>query len=338
MRRVVSTLLFALLALAGSLLNPTRVRSDEAAAAKKVTPTSAVAPESASPTIAAPSASPAALQTYTLQFQFTKGESSHYAVRQQNELEVEYNEVAEKTKSQANSVRHFKVLDVDSEGVATLELCIDRCYMTATQNGTTVTYDSTKPEAEVPSQFYQVAAMLGRPSVQIKMAPTGKVVGITSLLGQTVDSLTADDQKLDILFTLPEKPVAVGQHWSETTKAEIAAAAAIVGGVKESVTIERRYTLKGVKDGIAAISLRTTVLSPNIDPEKQTQLVQKLWQGEIRFDIAAGRMVARRQEINEEVAGFSNKTGLLTVHNVRLDQFAPAEKLAAVDLRTAKQD
>lgn len=331
MRRVVSTVLFALLALAGSLLYPTRVRSDEAADAKKVTPAAAVTPEAP-----VPSAAPAPLQTYTLRFQFTKGESSHYAVRQQNELEVEYNEVAEKTKSQANSVRHFKVLDVDSEGVATLELCIDRCYMTATQNGTTVTYDSTRPEAEVPSQFYQVAAMLGRPSVQIKMSPSGKVVGITSLLGQAVDSLTADDQKLDVLFTLPEKPVVVGQSWTETTKAEVAAAAALVGGAKESVTIERRYTLTGVKDGIASITLKTTVLSPNIDPEKQTQLIQKLWQGEIRFDIAAGRMIARRQEINEEVAGFSNKTGLLTVHNVRLDQFAPAEKLAAVNLRTVE--
>lgn len=331
MRRVVSTVLFALLALAGSLLYPTRVRSDEAADAKKVTPAAAVAPEAP-----VPSAAPAPLQTYTLRFQFTKGESSHYAVRQQNELEVEYNEVAEKTKSQANSVRHFKVLDVDSEGVATLELCIDRCYMTATQNGTTVTYDSTKPEAEVPSQFYQVAAMLGRPSVQIRMAPSGKVVGITSLLGQAVDSLTADDQKLDVLFTLPEKPVAVGDQWSETSKAEVAAAAAIVGGAKESVTILRKYTLTGVKEGVATIGLQTIILTPNIDAEKQTQLVQKLWKGEIRFDIAKGRMLARRQEISEEVAGFSNKTGLLTVHNVRLDLFAPADKLAAVNLRTVE--
>lgn len=336
MRRVVSTVLFALLALAGSLLNPTRVRSDEAAGTKKVTPTSAVAPETISPKAGA--ASPAPLQTYTLQFQFAKGESSHYAVRQQNELEVEYNEVAEKTRSQANSVRHFKVLDVDSEGVATLELCIDRCYMTATQNGTTVTYDSTKPEAEVPSQFYQVAAMLGRPSVQIKMSPNGKVVGITSLLGQAVDSLTADDQKLDVLFTLPEKPVAIGDQWSETSKAEVAAAAAIVGGAKESVTILRKYTLTGVKEGVATIGLQTIILTPNIDAEKQTQLVQKLWKGEIRFDIAKGRMLARRQEISEEVAGFSNKTGLLTVHNTRLDLFAPADKLAAVDLKPSQQD
>ncbi len=75
--------------------------------------------------------------------------------------------------------------------------------------------------------------MLGRPSVQIEMAPSGEVVGITSLLGQAVDSLTADDQKLDVLFTLPEKPVAVGDQWSKTSKAEVAAAAAIVGGPRK---------------------------------------------------------------------------------------------------------
>ncbi len=104
MRRVVPTVLFALLAARpAASLSPTRVRSDEAADAK-VTPAAAVAPEAP-----VPSAAPAPLQTYTLRFRVPpKGSPRYYAVRQQNELEVEYNEVAEKTKSQANSVRHFK--------------------------------------------------------------------------------------------------------------------------------------------------------------------------------------------------------------------------------------
>ncbi len=100
------------------------------------------------------------------------------------------------------------------------------------------------------------------------------------------------------------------------------------------MTILRKYTLDGVKEGVATIGLQTIILTPNIDAEKQTQLVQKLWKGRSASTSRKAGCSPGGRKISEEVAGFSNKTGLLTVHNVRLDLFAtPAVELAAVNLQ-----
>lgn len=272
---------------------------------------------------------------HQLRFKFQKGETAHYAIRQQVSIEVEFNEVLEKVQYSANSIRHFKVLDIDKEGDATLELMIDRCYMSSTHGGQTVIYDSTRLDEPVPPEHVPVAALIGRASIQIKISPSGVVKGITPLLGQPEDKVDISDQKLDVLFALPPgEGVAVGESWKELFTTEVVVAP--IGMLKKVINMERRYKLTKVEGEIATIDVKTVILSPDIPPDQQAQLVQKQWMGEIRFDIAAGRMLGRTQKVDEQVANFSDGKGLLTVKSSKADIFAPAEKLAAIDLQTAK--
>lgn len=269
---------------------------------------------------------------HDLRFKFQKGEATHYAIRQQVSIEVEFNDVHEKAEYSANSIRHFKVLDIDAEGNATLELMIDRCFMSSTQSGQTVEYDSTNISEPVPPEHLPVAALIGRASVQIKVSPTGVVKGITPLLGQPEEKVDLSDQKLDVLFALPAAEIALGEKWNERFTTTVVVAGP--GQLKKNINMERRYRLTKVEGNIATIDVKTVVLTPNIPSDEEAQLIQKLWMGEIRFDIASGRMLGRTQHVDGQVAGFSEGKGLLKVKSTKADVFAPAERLAGIDLKT----
>ena len=59
-----------------------------------------------------------------------------------------------------------------------------------------------------------------------------------------------------------------------------------------------------MKDGIATIAVDTTVLTPVDDPRLEARLLERIWDGEIRFDIVKGRVISRRTGIDRRVVGF----------------------------------
>ena len=47
-----------------------------------------------------------------------------------------------------------------------------------------------------------------------------------------------------------------------------------------------------------------TVLTPVDDPRLEARLLERIWNGEIRFDVEAGQIVGRRTAIDRRVVGF----------------------------------
>ena len=62
--------------------------------------------------------------------------------------------------------------------------------------------------------------------------------------------------------------------------------------------------LDGIEDGIATISVDTTVLTPVDDPRLEARLLERIWDGTVRFDVDAGRVVSRSTEVDRRVVGF----------------------------------
>jgi hypothetical protein len=67
------------------------------------------------------------------------------------------------------------------------------------------------------------------------------------------------------------------------------------------------YQLSRVNEGIAVISFRTEVLTPIEDQQIYAQLLQKLNDGYLAFDIAKGRAVTKEIEWNEKVESFAGE-------------------------------
>jgi hypothetical protein len=78
------------------------------------------------------------------------------------------------------------------------------------------------------------------------------------------------------------------------------------GGTK-SIQTRRHHTLTGVDNGVATIEVKYQILSP-VDAHMECQLVQRLMEGEVKFDIAAGRVVSQQMEIDKRILGFAGPT------------------------------
>jgi hypothetical protein len=78
----------------------------------------------------------------------------------------------------------------------------------------------------------------------------------------------------------------------------------VPGGPRKAVRTRLRYRLVDVADGRATIRVDTTVLTPIDDPRLEARLLERIWDGEIRFDVEAGRVESRRTGIDRRVVGF----------------------------------
>jgi hypothetical protein len=71
-------------------------------------------------------------------------------------------------------------------------------------------------------------------------------------------------------------------------------------------------------------------LTPVNNPKIQAQLVQRMTQGVIRFDIDAGRVLSQKLELDERVLGFQGPESSLHYLGRFTEEYLPPEpKMAA---------
>ena len=79
----------------------------------------------------------------------------------------------------------------------------------------------------------------------------------------------------------------------------------VEGGTIKKIQTQQQYKLEKVEAGVATINVTTQVLTPISDPKLQSQIVQRLQNGTIKFDVDAGRLLHKQFDIDQEVFGFS---------------------------------
>ena len=86
---------------------------------------------------------------------------------------------------------------------------------------------------------------------------------------------------------------------------------------------------------MATISVKTEVVTPVNDPQIKSQLVQQLTNGEVKFDMDAGRVVSRAIDWDETVVGFSGDDSLMKYLARFTEDLLPAEGVAQKPGRAA---
>jgi hypothetical protein len=136
---------------------------------------------------------------------------------------------------------------------------------------------------------------LGVPLVRRVVAPDGRVLDRRELR-PCPPAATGDL----VVVPLPDGPVTVGAEWTIPQEVVVE----VPNGPRKAVRTRLRYRLAAVKDGIATIAVDTTVLTPVDDPRLEARLLERIWDGEIRFDIEKGRVISRWTGIDRRVVGF----------------------------------
>jgi hypothetical protein len=102
------------------------------------------------------------------------------------------------------------------------------------------------------------------------------------------------------VLRLPDDEVAIGDTWDEPFEVQVK----LEKTATKMIQTRRHHKLTDVKNGVATIAVTYQVLSP-IDPKIETQIVQRLMEGEVRFDIEKGRVLGQEMDVDKRIIGFA---------------------------------
>ena len=230
-----------------------------------------------------------------LRYEFHPGDALESRVEHRALTETTMNGVTQSVETMTDSTRTWKVTAVDDAGAATLEQFVDDVTMTSRSSDRGEVRWASATDAEPPPGYEGVRLSLGVPLVRMRVASDGRIIERREL--RPCPTAASGDL---VVVPLPDGPVEVGQEWTIPQEVVVE----VPGGPRKAVRTRLRYRLEAVRDGLATILVDTTVLTPIDDPRLEARLLERIWDGEIRFDIETGRISSRRTTIDRRVVGF----------------------------------
>jgi hypothetical protein len=257
---------------------------------------SAAANESAGTEADAPA--PPDSTTYDLRYKLSAGDVLRYDVMHRASIRSTIDQTTQAAQTKTDSVKLWKITDVLPNGDIEVMNVVESVRMVnQLPDHDPTEYDSTR-DTTPPPGFEDAARAVGVPLSVVRITPRGKLIARDQKIRQQ-----SVEQDAPIVLRLPSQPVTIGETWDEPFEVNVTLEA---GGTK-SVQTRRRHKLSGVSNGIATIQVTYQVLSP-IDAAAECQLVQRLMDGEVKFDIDAGRVVGQQMDIDKRILGFAGPT------------------------------
>ncbi|MEX0614208.1 MAG: hypothetical protein WD229_18960, partial [Pirellulales bacterium] len=235
---------------------------------------------------------------YDLQYKLKRGDVLRYGVVHRASIRSTIDESTQSAQTKTDSIKLWKVTDVLPKGEIEFMSVVERVHMVnQLPDHDPAEYDSEQ-DTTPPPGFEDAAKAVGVPLSVVRITPRGKVVRRdTKLRGHNLD------EDAPVAVRLPEQPVAIGDTWDDPLDVTVS----IENGGSKSIETRRHHKLTNVANGIATIEVTYQVLSP-VDAEIECQLVQRLMEGEVRFDIKAGRMIGQQMDIDKRILGFAGPT------------------------------
>ncbi|MBM4010361.1 MAG: hypothetical protein ACKO4Z_10860 [Planctomycetota bacterium] len=238
---------------------------------------------------------PAADGSVVLRYRFVQDESIPMQVRHRALTETTMNGVTQAVETMTDSTRSWRVVAVEADGTATLEHTVDDVTMTSRTSDQGELRWSSGSGEDPPPGYELVPHSLGKPLVRMTVASDGRILQRLELR-PCPPAATGDL----VVVPLPQEAVAIGAEWTVPQEVVVE----VPNGPRKAVRTRLRYRLDSVADGIATIAVDTTVLTPVDDPRLEARLMERIWDGTIRFDVNRGRVVGRRTAIDRRVVGF----------------------------------
>jgi hypothetical protein len=267
---------------------------------------------------AAPSAGTDGAERYHLQYKFSPGEVFRCKVTHLTTVETKIRGAAETVKTRSASTKAWKIQSVDQAGNVTFTYTVEDVSMWQQLTGRPeVRYDSVR-DKEPPDEYRHVAETVGVPLGTITIRPSGEILRRENARPQFNPGIG------ELTIPLPPGPVQVGDTWSTEGELPIR----LKDGPVKRIKTRHIYELKNVQTGVATIAARTEVLTPVDDPAVQSQLVQRVKRGAVRFDVDAGRVLQQQMDIDETVIGFSGADSMMKYLARLTEEMIPQQEVA----------
>jgi len=241
-------------------------------------------------------------EKHDLRYKFDAAETIRYEVLHLVVVDTKIMDTRQEAKTRSLSIRVWKVEGVDEKGNATIIHSVSDLDMWNRIHGEKLQESryNSKTDEKAPLGYESVAKSVGVPLCKIVVNPQGQVTG-----RQNLQSITSPAG--DVLPPLPPNPVKVGDRWFSPLEVRLKDQA----GEFRRIKTRRVFKLTDVTDGIATISVTPQVLTPFEDAQIQMQLMKRMNGGDIKFDIARGRIISRDLDLDETVIGFNGAASIM---------------------------
>ena len=258
-------------------------------------------------------------QKWLLQYKFQMGEVLRYQVHHTANVRTTIEETTQQVESKSDSIKAWKVTDVLPDGSMEFVHVVEHVRMSnKTPNRPWTEYDSQHNKTP-PVGFEQAARSVGVPISVIRLAPTGEILAREEKIPQP--GHTPD---MPITVRLPDSPIEVGAKWNDSYQVRVQRKS----GANLKIQTRRHCKLLKVQHGIATFRVDYQILTP-VDAYTESQLVERLTKGTIRFDLEKGRIVSQKMAVDRRVLGFSGGTSSMHfTSKIEERLLGPNEKLA----------
>jgi hypothetical protein len=257
---------------------------------------------------------------YDLRYKLKRGDVLRYDVTHRASIRSTIEQETQAAQTRTDSVKAWKVTDVLKNGEIEFLNVVERIHMVNQLPDKDPTeYDSERDKTPPPG-FEDAARAVGVPISSVRISPRGKIIRRDVKIKGA-----SNDEDAPVALRLPENPVAIGETWDEPFEVVVATE----GNGTKSIQTRRHHELLNVENGVATVKVTYQVLTP-IDPPIECQLVQRLMEGEVKFDIDAGRIVGQQMDIDKRILGFAGPTSSMQ-YIMRMEEklLKKGEKVAA---------
>ncbi len=235
------------------------------------------------------------LPTVRLEYRFESGERMAMDVAHRALTETTIGSTTQSTETATDSTKLWSIVAVDPQGLITIEHSVIDVTMTSRTSDRGQVRWSSRGNEPPPPGYESVKQNLGVPLSRLVIDRTGRVIDRQDMRPNP-PSNTGDL----MIVPLPDGDVAVGAEWIVPQEVVVE----VPDGPRKAVRTRLRYQLKEVRDHIAVIHVDTTVLTPLDDPRLEARLLERIWDGTVKFDIQQGRVIHRTTGIDRRVVGF----------------------------------
>jgi hypothetical protein len=199
-------------------------------------------------------------------------------------------------KAQINETKRWQVLAVDNDGVATLQLSLSALRIEqTTPSGDVLRFDSADLEKSDPDMRKGLSNFVGQPLAVVRMDVWGRVVEVKDAKGPA----TSLENELPFVVTLPAAMPQANQAWERAYKITLKPPQ----GTGETYDAVQRYTCKNATADALTVALATEIKKQPEAVNDRIPLLQSQPEGEIVFDLQAGRMRSATLKIDKELKG-----------------------------------
>jgi hypothetical protein len=220
------------------------------------------------------------------------------------------------TKSSVKLTKRWQVVAVDPSGVATLQMSLATLRIEQTMpGGGVLLFDSSAPDKSDPEMRKQLGQFVGQPLAVLRLDPTGKLVEVKeSKFGPP----SRFENELPFAVVLPPVMPQAGQGWERVYKVTLDPPQ----GTGEKFDAVQRYTCKGATAEALTVTLTTELKAPPQAVKDRIPLLQVLPEGEVVFDVRAGRMRSASLRIDKELKGHQGEDSSYHFTSVYTEQYA----------------